>query len=41
VAESEALRHDLRRRGRERAAGFTWERTARETLAVFAEALET
>ena len=41
VAESEALRQDLRRRGRERAAGFTWERTARETLAVFAEALET
>jgi glycosyltransferase involved in cell wall biosynthesis len=39
VAESEALRRELRRRGRAHAAAFTWERTARETLAVFAEAL--
>ncbi len=29
------LRHTLRRRGRERAAKFSWERTARETLAVY------
>jgi glycosyltransferase involved in cell wall biosynthesis len=39
IAESDTLRDDLRRRGGQRAAGFTWERTARETLAVFAEAL--
>ena len=29
------LRADLARRGRDRAARFTWERTARETLAVY------
>ena len=34
-----ALRTDLVRRGRERARAFTWERTARETLAVYEELL--
>ena len=34
-----ALRTDLIRRGRERARAFTWERTARETLAVYQEVL--
>lgn len=35
VLSEPALAHDLRRRGRERAAGFTWERTARATLDVY------
>lgn len=35
-----ALRADLVRRGRERARAFTWERTARETLAVYQEVLQ-
>ena len=39
--EDEALRADLRARGPARAAGFTWERAARETLAVYGEALGT
>jgi alpha-1,3-rhamnosyl/mannosyltransferase len=30
---------ELVRRGRERAAGFTWERAARETVTVYREAL--
>ncbi len=30
--------HDLRRRGQQRAAGFTWDRTAKETVAVYREA---
>jgi len=34
------LRQDLRRRGLERAEGFTWERTARETVQVYTEVLE-
>jgi glycosyltransferase involved in cell wall biosynthesis len=34
-----ALRADLIRRGRLRARAFTWERTARETLAVYEEVL--
>jgi glycosyltransferase involved in cell wall biosynthesis len=34
-----ALRADLRRRGLERADDFTWERTARETLAVYQQML--
>jgi len=33
------LRQDLRRRGLERAAEFTWEQTARETAAVYEEVL--
>ena len=33
------LADDLRRRGLERAAGFTWERTARETVEVYREVL--
>ena len=35
----EALRRDLTARGRERARTFSWERTARETLAVYERAL--
>ena len=38
VAGDPALRADLARRGRERAAAFTWERTARETLASYRRA---
>lgn len=34
-----ALREDLRRRGLARAAGFTWERAAQATLAVYREVL--
>jgi len=34
------LQHDLRRRGLERAAAFTWERTARETVQVYREVLK-
>jgi glycosyltransferase involved in cell wall biosynthesis len=34
------LQQDLRRRGLERAAGFTWERTARETVQVYREVQE-
>ena len=34
------LRADLGRRGRERAATFSWERTARETLAVYEAAMD-
>ena len=36
----EAARAALSRAGRERASAFTWERTARETLAVYAEVLK-
>jgi glycosyltransferase involved in cell wall biosynthesis len=36
-----ALRDDLRRRGRERAAAFSWERTARETLALLRQLAST
>ncbi len=36
-----ALRSDLVRRGRERAKGFTWRRTAGETLACYRRALAT
>jgi glycosyltransferase involved in cell wall biosynthesis len=39
LVEDDALRAELRRRGPERAAGFTWERSARETLAVYREVL--
>ena len=35
----EMLRADLRRRGLERAAQFTWARTARETLAIYEQVL--
>ncbi|MGX6446629.1 glycosyltransferase family 4 protein [Patulibacter sp. S7RM1-6] len=35
----EALREDLRRRGRERAATFSWERTAAETARAYERAL--
>jgi alpha-1,3-rhamnosyl/mannosyltransferase len=35
-----ALADDLRRRGFERAAGFTWERCARETLAVYRQVFD-
>jgi glycosyltransferase involved in cell wall biosynthesis len=39
LLEDESLRAALRARGRERAAGFTWEESARQTLAVYREAL--
>jgi glycosyltransferase involved in cell wall biosynthesis len=38
VAADEALRQRLRAAGRARAREFTWDRAARETLAVFDEA---
>jgi len=41
IAEDAELRAELRKKGRARAAEFTWERTARATLAVYREALET
>jgi glycosyltransferase involved in cell wall biosynthesis len=37
VMEDEGLRESLSRKGLERAAGFTWERCARETLGVLVE----
>ena len=40
LIEDTALRADLAVRGPQRAAGFTWERAARETLAVYHEARE-
>jgi glycosyltransferase involved in cell wall biosynthesis len=39
VLDEPALASDLRRRGLERAASFTWERTARATVAAYEEAL--
>ena len=39
IAEDANLRAELRKKGRARAAGFTWERTARATLAIYREAL--
>jgi glycosyltransferase involved in cell wall biosynthesis len=39
LLQDEALRAELGRQGQERAALFTWERCARETLAVLEEAL--
>jgi glycosyltransferase involved in cell wall biosynthesis len=39
VAQSETLRAVLQSRGLKRAARFTWERTARETLAVYRQVL--
>ncbi|MGQ9674682.1 MAG: glycosyltransferase family 4 protein [Chloroflexota bacterium] len=39
VLASETLRTELRRKGLARAAQFTWERSARATLAVYAEAV--
>jgi glycosyltransferase involved in cell wall biosynthesis len=38
LATRAELREDLRRRGRARAAEFSWERTARETMAAYREA---
>ena len=38
IEEAGARRDELRTRGRERAAGFTWERVAAETRAVYEEA---
>jgi glycosyltransferase involved in cell wall biosynthesis len=35
LLSDEALRADLRQRGIERAAQFSWERAARETLSVY------
>jgi len=39
VFDDAALRHDLAARGRERAAQFRWERTARETAAIYRRVL--
>jgi glycosyltransferase involved in cell wall biosynthesis len=39
LVEDGALRAELRRRGPERAGGFSWERSARETLAVYREVI--
>lgn len=39
LAGDEALRSDLRERGISRAAAFSWEKTARETLAVYGKVL--
>jgi glycosyltransferase involved in cell wall biosynthesis len=41
LLSDQAVRDDFGRRGRERAATFTWDRTARETLAVIASAAAT
>jgi glycosyltransferase involved in cell wall biosynthesis len=38
IEEAEARRDDLRSRGIERAARFTWERVATETRAVYEQA---
>jgi len=38
IATSEPLRREMSERGIERARRFSWERTARETWAVFEEA---
>ena len=40
LLEDRGLADDFVRRGRSRAAGFTWSRAARETVAVYREALE-
>jgi glycosyltransferase involved in cell wall biosynthesis len=39
VLSGRDLHHELGRRGLARAAGFTWERTARETVKVYEQAL--
>ncbi|MGC9358538.1 MAG: glycosyltransferase, partial [Anaerolineae bacterium] len=39
IARDPALRAELREAGFQHAATFTWERAARETLAVYAETL--
>jgi glycosyltransferase involved in cell wall biosynthesis len=39
LLEDDTLRADLRARGPIQAAGFTWERAATETLAVYREAI--
>jgi glycosyltransferase involved in cell wall biosynthesis len=39
VARDEALRGDLAARGRIRVASFSWERAARETLAIYRRVL--
>ncbi len=40
VSKDEQLRRDLSHRGRERAAQFTWTRTAQETLKVYRQVSE-
>ena len=40
LLDDRGLADELVRRGRRRAAGFTWSRAARETVAVYREALE-
>jgi glycosyltransferase involved in cell wall biosynthesis len=41
VLTNDALHADLSGRGRSRAAQFSWERVARETRAIYAQALGT
>jgi glycosyltransferase involved in cell wall biosynthesis len=41
LLEDRALKDELIRRGKERVRQFTWERTARETLEVYREVIET
>jgi glycosyltransferase involved in cell wall biosynthesis len=40
VLSDQALAADLRARGLQRAQQFSWERTARETLAVYKDVLQ-
>jgi glycosyltransferase involved in cell wall biosynthesis len=40
VMSDSDLRRDLRERGLARAAQFSWDRTARETIAVYSELLQ-
>jgi glycosyltransferase involved in cell wall biosynthesis len=39
IVDDPRLREDLSRRGRERAADFTWEQTAAATVAVYQETI--
>jgi glycosyltransferase involved in cell wall biosynthesis len=39
LMESEGLREELARRGREHAAGFTWEKAVEKTFAAYRELL--
>jgi glycosyltransferase involved in cell wall biosynthesis len=41
LLDEPALRRDLSQKAESRAAHFTWERTARETLAVYEQAAKT
>lgn len=39
VLEDQGLAHELQQKGLERARQFTWEKTARETIAVYEKVL--